>query len=182
MKVKAFVLRPQVFSSHRTRLWFSESNIFEKTITTASILLTLLSIERHVSTILKSACWVLWVLRKLASILNVWVQKMNWSDYKSIFKYFLRNGFNRCIVTFVCSISFLKSGCNISILYNIRKISTFYTIVEKFCERVRIYMNRVGHDSSCNVLKMLVLFVGSSLMIFIISSCWNSRKINFLAT
>ena len=160
-------------------MWFSESNVFYKIIATASTLLTLLSIERHVSIILRSACWVLWVLRKPASILNVWVRKINLSDYKSIFKYFLRSGFNRCIVTFVCSISFLKSGCNIIILYNIRKISTFYTIVEKFCERVRIYMNQVGHDFSCNVLKMLVLYVGSSLLIFIVSSCWNSQKNKF---
>ena len=39
-------------------------------------------------------------------------------------------------------------------------------------------MNQVDHDLTGISLKVLTLFLGSSLMIFIISSFWNLRKVN----
>ena len=54
-------------------------------------------------------------------------------------KYFweIRKGTNRPIVIFVSLIS---------ILQNIQKISTFYTVIDNFRESLRVYMNRVDHD------------------------------------
>ena len=55
-------------------------------------------------------------------------------------------------------------------------MSAFYIVVEDFQERARVYMNRVDHYLMS--LKLLALYLGSSFMIVIISSCWNLRKVN----
>ena len=57
------------------------------------------------------------------------------------------------IVTFVSRITFLRNWSNITILQNIRKISTFYEVIENFRESMRVYLIRVVNDFNRNVFK-----------------------------
>ena len=54
------------------------------------------------------------------------------------------------------------------------KTSTFYTITESFSESVRIYVGQALTGISLKVMA----FLGSFLMVFIISSLWNSQIVN----
>ena len=51
----------------------------------------------------------------------------------------------RSIVSFVCRITYFENWCNISIFQNIRKFTTFYTIIENVCEYLRVNMNRIDY-------------------------------------
>ena len=84
----------------------------------------------------------------------------------------------RSIVNFVCRITFFENWCNISILLNIKKITTLYTIIEKICVYLRVNMNRADHDFNWTSLKVLALFSDSSLIVFVIPVSLNSRKVN----
>ena len=71
------------------------------------------------------------------------------------FKYFfkIRKDTQGPIVTFVCRITFLKNWSNISILYKIREIFIYYTVIESFRQSLRICMNPFDHDFNQNVFK-----------------------------
>ena len=80
-------------------------------------------------------------------------------------------GTNKPIVTFVCCITCFKNWSNISTLQNIRKASNFYRIIVNVREFTIILTGMS--------LKALALFLGSSFVMFVILSRWNSRKANF---
>ena len=67
------------------------------------------------------------------------------------------------MVTFVCRTTFLKIAV-ISAYFEISGKFPLFTVSEDFCERLRVYTNRVKHDFNWN-------FFESKLIAFIISSC-----------
>ena len=78
------------------------------------------------------------------------------------------------MVRFVCRATFLENFCNICIFQNIRKITTFYTIVENICGCLKVNMIMIFTRMS---LKLLALFFSSFLFVFRISVSLNSRKV-----